>query len=70
MCYDTEESYYCSCQKSGFMLANNAQTCVDIDECEIGNHDCAVDAQLCVNSLGSFYCINTTAVNTGKHVKT
>ena len=69
-CYDTEDTSYCSCQQTGYMLANDAQTCIDIDECKIGNHDCGADEQMCVNSLGSYYCINTTIsnTNTGKNM--
>ncbi|XP_067936654.1 uncharacterized protein [Watersipora subatra] len=67
-CYETDDGFYCSCQKSGYMLANNAQTCIDIDECQVGNNDCARDTQMCVNSLGSFYCINITTSVSGVNV--
>ena len=38
-CNNTESSYYCSC-RSGYRLAADKHTCVDIDECQILTHQC------------------------------
>jgi hypothetical protein len=30
--------------------------CLDINECEIGQHNCNNDQMVCYNTYGSFYC--------------
>ena len=35
---------------------DRASGCVDIDECALGQHDCAMEAD-CVNQQGSFGCV-------------
>lgn len=34
---------------------------LDRDECLLGAHDCS-RRQFCVNTLGSFYCVNHTVI--------
>ncbi|XP_018432139.1 PREDICTED: EGF-containing fibulin-like extracellular matrix protein 1 isoform X1 [Nanorana parkeri] len=49
-CVNTLGSYYCQCN-SGFQLAANNYSCVDVDECSTS--PCA---QECYNMIGSYVC--------------
>lgn len=52
MCVNTRGGFSCECD-SGYEMFEDAQRCVDIDECARRIHDCS---HACVNSPGSFYC--------------
>lgn len=65
-CTTTETSFYCSCETDGYMLASNGQMCVDIDECQLGTSPCSPDTQQCLNTMGSYYCIDLPSATTGK----
>lgn len=54
-CTNTEGSYQCSCS-NGFTLDDNRHDCADINECATGN-PCS-GGQICVNTYGSYHCIN------------
>ncbi|GAA6071523.1 latent-transforming growth factor beta-binding protein 1 isoform X1, partial [Tachysurus ichikawai] len=51
-CYDTAESYNCYCD-DGYKLNDEANTCVDVDECQNGS---VCPSGLCYNTLGSYIC--------------
>lgn len=38
--------------------------CVDINECQINNHDC-LDSQRCDNTIGSYTCTRLQSCGTG-----
>ena len=55
-CFDTEGSFECKC-KSGY--ENQSDTCVDVDECDLGSHNCSSKVpvqQKCVNIAGGYLC--------------
>lgn len=62
MCVNTEGSYECTCP-SGYDLAEDEKTCVDIDECSIvaeeGEYGAAYKlcSHGCLNTEGSFLCL-------------
>ncbi|XP_073842985.1 uncharacterized protein isoform X2 [Musca autumnalis] len=62
MCINTEGSYECTCP-SGYDLAEDEKTCVDIDECAIVSEDEEYSAAYkvcshgCHNTEGSFECL-------------
>ncbi|XP_073897587.1 nephronectin isoform X4 [Castor canadensis] len=45
----------CQCPSPGLQLAPDGRTCVDIDECSLGQHHCSSFAQ-CFNIHGSYRC--------------
>lgn len=45
-------SFFCKCPE-GFVLDNDERTCIDIDECSAGSHNCS---DFCVNADGSYHC--------------
>ncbi|XP_077540888.1 fibrillin-2-like [Haemaphysalis longicornis] len=51
-CVNTPGSYFCEC-KEGFKMGYDAHTCIDVNECEEGAHDCE---HRCINQWGSFRC--------------
>ena len=51
-CTNTIGSYLCSCNPG---YSGDGRTCVDIDECDMGTHNCSVNAN-CTNTVGSFSC--------------
>lgn len=48
----TIHSFLCKCPE-GFILDNDDRTCMDVDECTTGNHDCS---DICTNNEGSYQC--------------
>uniref|UniRef100_A0A8C5KIR4 Fibulin-2 n=1 Tax=Jaculus jaculus TaxID=51337 RepID=A0A8C5KIR4_JACJA len=50
----------CSCFP-GYAIMADGVSCEDQDECLMGTHDCS-RRQFCVNTLGSFYCVNHTVL--------
>lgn len=62
ICSNFRGGFECVCQQ-GFESVEGLDTdeselsCVDIDECANGNHNCANES-LCVNTDGAFYCEN------------
>uniref|UniRef100_A0A8C6RAX4 Fibulin-2 n=1 Tax=Nannospalax galili TaxID=1026970 RepID=A0A8C6RAX4_NANGA len=50
----------CSCFP-GYAIMADGMSCEDQDECLMGTHDCS-RRQFCVNTLGSFYCVNHTVL--------
>uniref|UniRef100_A0A8D0G5J5 Fibulin-2 n=1 Tax=Sphenodon punctatus TaxID=8508 RepID=A0A8D0G5J5_SPHPU len=56
ICSIVEGNVVCSCLP-GFALVTDGVSCEDLDECLTGAHNCS-RRQLCVNTLGSFYCVN------------
>ncbi|XP_052577147.1 LOW QUALITY PROTEIN: fibulin-2 [Peromyscus californicus insignis] len=50
----------CSCFP-GYAIMADGVSCEDQDECLMGTHDCSWQ-QFCVNTLGSFYCVNHTVI--------
>uniref|UniRef100_A0A8B9BS59 Fibulin-2 n=1 Tax=Anser brachyrhynchus TaxID=132585 RepID=A0A8B9BS59_9AVES len=56
ICNVVEENVVCSCL-SGYTIMGDGISCEDLDECLTGAHACS-RGQLCVNTLGSFYCVN------------
>ncbi|CAH7168922.1 Fbln2 [Phodopus roborovskii] len=50
----------CSCFP-GYAIMADGVSCEDQDECLMGTHDCSWQ-QFCVNTLGSFYCVNHTVL--------
>ncbi|XP_061474158.1 fibulin-2 isoform X2 [Rhineura floridana] len=59
-CNTMEGVIVCSCLP-GFALMSDGVSCEDLDECLTGVHSCS-RRQLCVNTLGSFYCVNHSVI--------
>ncbi|CAH1237975.1 FBN3 [Branchiostoma lanceolatum] len=58
ICSLLEDDYLCSCQPGWKIHHNNNGTfehCHDIEECELGSHDCDPVA-ICTNTLGGYTC--------------
>ncbi|XP_035380752.1 fibrillin-1 isoform X2 [Electrophorus electricus] len=53
-CINTEGSFQCQCPP-GHEITQDGTACLDINECEIGAHNCARHAT-CTNTAGSFKC--------------
>ncbi|MED6209182.1 hypothetical protein PIB30_052334 [Stylosanthes scabra] len=52
-----ESRYQCRC-KTGFEgNPYHPHGCIDIDECESGNHTCLIGDHECYNTVGSYQCI-------------
>ncbi|KAI8747854.1 multiple epidermal growth factor-like domains protein 6, partial [Biomphalaria pfeifferi] len=51
-CINVHGSYKCACP-SGFELASDARSCLDIDECAVKNGGCQGK---CINTHGAFRC--------------
>jgi len=62
---DLPDGFVCSCTMVGYILSRDGLTCVDVDECIVGAHSCTIE-QMCVNSQGSFYCVDKTMVTASK----
>uniref|UniRef100_A0A8D0D984 Fibrillin-1 n=1 Tax=Sander lucioperca TaxID=283035 RepID=A0A8D0D984_SANLU len=53
-CENTKGSFICHCQL-GYFVKKGSTGCTDVDECEIGAHNCDMHAA-CINVPGSFKC--------------
>ena len=51
-CTNTIGSFLCSCN---YGYSGDGRTCVDIDECTMGTHNCSVNAD-CANTIGGYSC--------------
>ncbi|XP_033066667.1 fibulin-2 isoform X2 [Trachypithecus francoisi] len=60
VCSTVGGSAMCSCFP-GYAIMADGVSCEDRDECLMGAHDCS-RRQFCVNTLGSFYCVNHTVL--------
>ncbi|XP_066899457.1 fibulin-2 isoform X2 [Kogia breviceps] len=58
VCSVVGDTAMCSCFP-GYAIMADGVSCEDHDECLLGTHDCSW-RQFCVNTLGSFYCVNHT----------
>ncbi|XP_075987081.1 uncharacterized protein LOC142983835 isoform X2 [Anticarsia gemmatalis] len=63
-CLNTHGGYECHC-KLGYELDINSETCVDLNECATGQHDCIPQAQRCDNTVGSYLCVRIASCGTG-----
>ncbi|XP_062826036.1 fibulin-2 isoform X3 [Anolis carolinensis] len=59
-CNIVEGRIECSCLP-GYALMADGVSCEDLDECLTGIHSCS-RRQLCVNTRGSFYCVNHSVI--------
>ncbi|XP_019861229.1 PREDICTED: fibrillin-2-like [Amphimedon queenslandica] len=56
ICVNTNGSYHCTCQ-TGYSLNTDNSSCIDINECIEGTHNCSIASNnFCVNTIGSFRC--------------
>ncbi|EZG48586.1 calcium-binding EGF domain protein [Gregarina niphandrodes] len=55
VCINGVDGAECLCRE-GFQLADDGVSCVDIDECRTGDHNCPLDISECVNEKGSYRC--------------
>ena len=62
---NTVGSYKCVCRE-GYELDLISGRCKDVNECELGTHDCD---QKCVNTAGSYYCRCDEGFTKGKDLK-
>ncbi|XP_066203303.1 fibulin-2-like isoform X1 [Saccopteryx leptura] len=60
VCRMVGDTAMCSCFP-GYAIMADGVSCEDRDECLLGAHDCS-RRQFCVNTLGSFYCVNHTVL--------
>uniref|UniRef100_A0A8D1VQW2 Fibulin-2 n=1 Tax=Sus scrofa TaxID=9823 RepID=A0A8D1VQW2_PIG len=60
VCTVIRDTVMCSCFP-GYAIMADGVSCEDQDECLLGAHDCS-RRQFCVNTLGSFYCVNHTVL--------
>ncbi|XP_058144921.1 fibulin-2 isoform X2 [Dasypus novemcinctus] len=60
VCRVVGDTAVCSCFP-GYAIMADGVSCEDRDECLLGAHDCS-RRQFCVNTLGSFYCVNHTVL--------
>ncbi|XP_063094027.1 fibulin-2 isoform X2 [Cavia porcellus] len=60
VCSVIRGSAVCSCFP-GYAIMADGVSCEDQDECLLGTHDCS-RRQFCVNTLGSFSCVNHTVL--------
>lgn len=60
VCRVVGDTAMCSCFP-GYAIMADGVSCEDQDECLMGTHDCSWK-QFCVNTLGSFYCVNHTVL--------
>uniref|UniRef100_A0A336K111 CSON005259 protein n=1 Tax=Culicoides sonorensis TaxID=179676 RepID=A0A336K111_CULSO len=62
-CTNEIGGFRCDC-KIGFTLDPKTKACVDINECQINNHEC-LESQRCDNTIGSYTCIRLQSCGTG-----
>ena len=60
VCVNTIGSYECYC-RSGYTLAADRVSCVDIDECENSTEICD-SGKTCVNTQGGYFCIEGACI--------
>ncbi|XP_054991843.1 fibulin-2 isoform X1 [Sorex araneus] len=60
VCSIVGDRVMCSCFP-GYAIMADGVSCEDRDECLMGTHGCS-RRQFCVNSLGSYYCVNHTVL--------
>lgn len=65
-CENTFGSYRCICPQ-GFTSSKEGNSCLDIDECSEGYHDCS---HICRNSQGSYSCSCPVGYYLGRDMKT
>lgn len=63
ICNNFNGGFNCVC-KLGFTLDPLANACVDINECQINNHECS-EKHRCDNTIGSYNCIRLQGCGTG-----
>lgn len=63
ICRDTALRVVCDCQ-TGYVMAPDGRTCLDVDECEEESHACSADFK-CVNMRGGYQCVLRTARRAG-----
>ena len=54
ICINTTESFQCHCLE-GYILSSNESSCLDVDECTAGTHNCQ-QHHVCTNINGGFVC--------------
>ncbi|GAA6071627.1 epidermal growth factor-like protein 6, partial [Tachysurus ichikawai] len=54
-CEEVQGEIRCLCPSTGLQLSSDGKTCIDIDECVTGKHQCPYSRE-CVNTFGSYYC--------------
>ncbi|XP_065195894.1 fibropellin-1-like isoform X2 [Sycon ciliatum] len=55
-CTDTVGSFACRCNPGFSGAGVGSNSCVDIDECSDGTHNCSAVSGTCTNVMGSFSC--------------
>ncbi|KAL1007860.1 hypothetical protein UPYG_G00092600 [Umbra pygmaea] len=55
-CVNVPGSYQCACPPTGYTMSTNRRTCIDIDECATGSHNCS-SSQSCYNVQGGYKCL-------------
>lgn len=64
-CETLDVGFVCSCSHVGYRLANDGASCVDRDECELNLDVCSQVSQFCVNTVGSYFCLDKNMANSG-----
>ncbi|XP_047136223.1 uncharacterized protein LOC105847419 isoform X2 [Hydra vulgaris] len=55
ICVNFDGGYNCSC-KTFWQLASNGLSCIDINECSVGTHNCFGEKISCINQIGGYNC--------------
>ena len=57
-CIDKKGHYACDCIDGWTMddSAGDDKKCIDLDECDINEHNCHVLHGICLNTIGSYDC--------------
>lgn len=53
--------FYCFCSAScpdGYAKNMENSVCEDINECDTGDANCDINSQACLNTIGSFKCLD------------
>ncbi|KAF7695803.1 hypothetical protein HF521_005897 [Silurus meridionalis] len=56
-CVNVPGSYNCACPEHGYSMAPNQRSCLDVDECSLGAHNCTSE-ETCYNIHGGFRCLS------------